>query len=73
VNFLTSGNILVFFDAYNGKEYIKGMGYHRAYGPRLGEMAYATVQGDDCSIEEFRNSSIMCEYPEPVRLAECER
>jgi hypothetical protein len=63
VNFLTPGDILVFFDAYNSKEYIKGMGYHRVYGPRLGEMAYATVQGDDCSIEKFRNSSIMCEYP----------
>ena len=63
VNFLAPSDVLTFFYAYNGKEYIEGMGYHPVRGPRLGEIAYATCQGQDCAIEKFRNSSIMCEYP----------
>jgi hypothetical protein len=63
VNFLTPEDLLRFVDRFDGQEYIKGMGYHPTRGPRRGEMAYATNQGQDCVIEKFRNSSIMCEYP----------
>lgn len=62
VNFLTPGDVMKFFFAYDGKEYIEGLGRHPVHGPRLGEIAYATCQGQDCAIEKFRNSSIMCEY-----------
>ena len=62
VNFLTPGDLLAFVKAYDGKEFIPGMGAHPTRGPRLAEFAYATVQGQDCAIEKFRNSSIMCEF-----------
>ena len=43
--------------------------------PRGAEISYATVQGVDCAIEKFRNSSVMDEYPgdRSVRLPECVR
>ena len=63
VNFLTPVDMMKFVDRFDGQEYIAGMGYHPKKGPRLGEMAYATNQGQDSVIEKFRNSSIMCEYP----------
>jgi hypothetical protein len=63
VNFLSPADVLTFYYAYTGKEYIEGMSSRSGRAPRLGEIAYATCQGQDCAIEKFRNSSIMCEYP----------
>lgn len=62
-NFLTAADVLTFYRAYNGKEYVEGMGWHPVFGPRRGEIAYATCQGQECAIEKFRNSSIMDEFP----------
>lgn len=62
-NFLTAEDVLVFYKAYYGQEYIEGMGHHPIFGPRLGEIAWATCQGQEVAIEKFRNSSVMSEYP----------
>lgn len=66
VNFEDALDILAFYDRFNGNFWIVTQRYRRYPDgslPRTAEISYATVQGTDCAIEKFRNSSIMDEFP----------
>ena len=65
VNFTNPIHIIEFYDNYNGNMWvneIRGTRYRGYLRPRRAEISYATVQGVDCAIEKFRNSSVMDEY-----------
>ena len=64
VNFIDPDHIVKFYDAWVGKPWVPSLPHDPRAGPRIAEVSYATVQGKDCLIERFRNSSVMCECPD---------
>lgn len=61
VNFTSPEAIIKFDHCYVGRPWDTNS-VHRRGAPRLAEISYATVQGLDCCIEKFRNSSVMTEF-----------
>jgi hypothetical protein len=59
VNFCQATDIVPFYQTYIGREWDPA-----ARGRKRAQISYATIQGYDCLIEKFRNSSIMDEYAE---------
>ena len=59
VNFTDAQSIAKLMEAMSGLEWEPG---HRPY--KRFEASYATIQGLDCLIEKFRNSSVMSENPD---------
>jgi hypothetical protein len=57
VNFCQATDIVPFYQAYIGREWDPA-----ARGRKRAQISYATIQGYDCLIEKFRNSSIMDEF-----------
>ena len=64
VNFTDPAYIVKFIKAYVGRPWVPGMSFNRRRGPRIAAVSYATVQGYDCLVEKFRNSAVMCEFPD---------
>lgn len=62
VNFSDVRSLVLFVEAYNGYPWVPSARFNPNHGPRVIEVSYATVQGADCLIEKFRNSSVMKEY-----------
>lgn len=58
VNFIDPMSIVKFFRRFHKNEWSPGH-----FPLKEGAISYATVQGYDCLVEKFRNSSIMDEYP----------
>lgn len=44
-------------------ESVAGRRWNRFNSDKVAEVSYATIQGRDCLVQKFRNSSVMCEYP----------
>ncbi|KAF1822665.1 uncharacterized protein K489DRAFT_213653 [Dissoconium aciculare CBS 342.82] len=59
VNFCQATDIVPFYQTYIGREWDSS-----TPGRKRAQISYATIQGFDCLIEKFRNSSIMDEYAE---------
>lgn len=58
VNVVEAMDIIAFVDCWVGRE------LDPAIAPgKICQVSYATIQGTDCLIEKFRNSSILDEYP----------
>jgi hypothetical protein len=57
VNFTKAEHIIPLYDAIVGKR------WNVYNSDKVAEMCYATIQGLDCCIEKFRNSSVMLEWP----------
>lgn len=64
VNFTDPMHIVAFVRRYVGRPWMPRMRFNRRRGPRIADVSYATVQGLDCLIEKFRNSSVMDEFPD---------
>lgn len=60
MNFQSAADIIPLFQGLSGKSWAKS-GPHRH---RKVSISYAAVQGVDCLVEKFRNSSIMTEFPD---------
>jgi hypothetical protein len=56
VNFTQAENILLLHDTIAGKR------WNVYNSDKVAEMCYATIQGLDCCIDKFRNSSVMLEW-----------
>ncbi|KAF2404154.1 hypothetical protein EJ06DRAFT_189693 [Trichodelitschia bisporula] len=56
VNLIKPEYIIGLFDQLVGKR------WNVYNSDKVAEMCYATIQGRDCLIEKFRNSSVMCEW-----------
>ena len=62
VNFIDPRYIVDFVRRWVGREWIPGLRFGKARRPRIADVSYATVQGIDCLIEKFRNSSVLDEF-----------
>lgn len=59
VNFIRAVDIIPLYEGLYGIPWARyGYGRHR-----LGDLSYATIQGLDCLVEKFRNSSVQSEAP----------
>jgi hypothetical protein len=56
VNFTQAEDIILLYDAIVGRH------WNIYNSDKVAEMCYATIQGLDCCIEKFRNSSVMLEW-----------
>jgi len=63
VNFIDPMHIVTFVQRFVGHPWMPHMRFNKKRGPRIADVSYATVQGLDCLIEKFRNSSVMDEFP----------
>lgn len=63
VNFSDPTAIIAFIHANVGRPWMPELPNRRG-AARLAEISYATVQGFDCCVEKFRNSSVMTECPD---------
>ncbi|EMC97402.1 hypothetical protein BAUCODRAFT_451341 [Baudoinia panamericana UAMH 10762] len=57
VNFEDPADIIPFVQHWRGRRWIENH-------PRTADMSYATIQGLDCLIDKFRNSSVIVESPD---------
>lgn len=57
INFEDAAFIIEFVEAVAGQK------WNRFNSDKVAEVSYATIQGKDCLIQKFRNSSVMCESP----------
>ena len=66
VNFVDPKEIIYFVQRWQHKEWIPGrsIGYGRKRKMRIADVSYATVQGFECLIAKFRNSSVLDEFPD---------
>ena len=62
VNFTDPLHIVELGEYYVGFPWMANVGVNHKRGPRIAEISYATVQGFDCLVEKFRNSSILNEF-----------
>lgn len=62
VNFEDAFDIVRFVEAFVGKPWDPA--HHSGGKVKYAQVSYATIQGLDCLIEKFRNSSIMDELPD---------
>jgi hypothetical protein len=56
INFEKSDSIIGFMQEINGKRWTEFRSW------KVAEVSYATIQGKDCLVQKFRNSSVMEEY-----------
>lgn len=61
VNFSDPAAIVKFLEHHAGRPWMPELSNRRG-AARLAEVSYATVQGYDCCVEKFRNSSVMTEF-----------
>lgn len=57
INFVDPMDIIEFVLARSNQK------WHRFKSDKVAEVSYATIQGRDCLIQKFRNSSVMLEPP----------
>ncbi|KFY15247.1 hypothetical protein V492_02134 [Pseudogymnoascus sp. VKM F-4246] len=57
INFEDPWNIIDFVEARAGQR------WNRYNSDKVAEVSYATIQGKDCLVQKFRNSSVMLEHP----------
>lgn len=58
VNFTDPVHVISFVQHYVGNEWQPG-----SWPRKVAQVSYATIQGMDCLIQKFRNSSVMDEFP----------
>ncbi|ELR10446.1 hypothetical protein VC83_00536 [Pseudogymnoascus destructans] len=57
INFEDPWHIIAFVEARAGQR------WNRYNSDKVAEVSYATIQGKDCLVQKFRNSSVMLEHP----------
>ncbi|KFZ06983.1 hypothetical protein V501_06887 [Pseudogymnoascus sp. VKM F-4519 (FW-2642)] len=57
INFEDPWHIIAFVEACAGQR------WNRYNSDKVAEVSYATIQGKDCLVQKFRNSSVMLEHP----------